>query len=105
MLAKWPTPRIGLVVLEIKQRSLDLLARLLVGAGHMNRVAHRLHPLLEYEDFIFLCEFPCQHQYFLAAHARSSLSLNAGRQKRGPQVCERRMPSGPAYSKVAIRRS
>ena len=73
---------IGLVALEIMQRGLDLFARLLVGADHMNRVADRLHPLLKNEDFIFLGEFPCQHQYFLAAHVSSSLFLNAGRQVR-----------------------
>ena len=59
---------VGLVALEIVQRGLQDVAGLLVGADHMDRVADRLHGLLEDEDLVLLGEISDEHQDFLARH-------------------------------------
>ena len=59
---------IGLVALEIVQRRLQDLARLLVRTHDMHGVADRMHGLLEDENLVFLAELADQHQYLLARH-------------------------------------
>ena len=70
--------RVGLVALEIVERGLDHLPRLLVGADDMDGMADRLHSLLEYEDLVFLGEVANEHEYLLAWHSRFPLMKLGG---------------------------
>src|SRR5262249_24643368 len=65
---------IGLMTLEIVQRGLDHIARLLVGADHVHRMADGVHGLLEHENLVFFAELADQHQNLLAWHPSSSLN-------------------------------
>src|SRR5690625_6940469 len=68
-----PEPyKIGLVPLEIMQRGLDHLARLLVRTDDMHGMPHGLHPLLENKDLVFLGKLAAQHKNLLATHVCSS---------------------------------
>ena len=61
---------VGLVPLEIVQRGVQDVARLLVGADDVDLVADRLHALVEDEDLVLLGEIADEHQDFLASHAQ-----------------------------------
>ena len=68
---------VGLVPLEIVQRGVQHVARLLVGADDVDLVADRLHPLVEDEDLVLLGEIADEHQNFLASHVRLSSRASA----------------------------
>jgi hypothetical protein len=62
--------RIGLVALEVMQRRLQDIARLLVGTHDVDRMADRMHGLFKDENLVFLAELANEHQYLLTSHSR-----------------------------------
>jgi ATP:corrinoid adenosyltransferase len=57
---------LGLIALEIVQRGLDAIARLLVRAHDVHRMTDRFHRLLRDEDLVFFDELAGQHEKFFA---------------------------------------
>lgn len=79
-----------MVTLEIVQRGLDVVARLLVRTDDVDLMADRMHRLLEDEDLVFFAELADQHQNFLARHG-CSLLLIEGRE---PTIAGRAVNGG-----------
>ena len=59
---------VGLVPLEVMERGVQAIARLLVRADDIDLMADRFHALVEDENLVLLGEVADEHQNLLASH-------------------------------------